>query len=623
MAAVIPLADAHNSDNSPPESESELLPQYDTLPPAHRRVGRQSTGWRILDACIEFFHPATRAPPPRINKPLFPGTILTCQTWLSDKLSRFSSTPWLILTFFFVLWIVVTLIQVHFSIYAAEADGEAPEKLTCTASLWSASGCGLNGVYCAPFSNRTYTFRCPASCLQVVTLDKALVGQNIAYHERIVVGGQPNYRGDSWLCTAAEHAGVIDDVVGGCFNVHLTGSVASYPSVSQNGISSLAFDSPFPLSYTISECQTERYCQDFSLASFFVSFIFAIMLLFCRLSNTAFYFSLIILGYWTVVFFSFDAVRFDDRFFSDAFANFLPLVAVCYIVYEYIIKSTLPDVNSYSFDMLIFYLVPFFFAVNNVAWSSQFPDVTLTGSVFDDPATVVMLFIQILIIGFFAVYLAYYQRKLQRLPKLISGYGIFFVLFFMLPLALPLLTHLHHYMISLLLLPLSTEVQTRPALAVQSFFLGWFIQGVGRWSFASPLEVASQQQAGDIAGTSVPSWDGLNITGWKNDRYISWLYTLDDIDYRDITTTVADKAKIDAYSLRMNDVEIYRSTSASYNVSTAALFDVPSLVQNGNLTVPFYFRVAAVQNGRTLDYSKPLKVYLNGSVVFFNGTWVP
>lgn len=91
----------------------------------------------------------------------------------------------------------------------------ADSFVTCTSTYWSQDdGCGLDGVNCAPFTNVTFDFRCPAQCTSVILLNPRAVGAELVDFVPLVVGGGSSgnvsfpgsYRGDSFICAAAVHA---------------------------------------------------------------------------------------------------------------------------------------------------------------------------------------------------------------------------------------------------------------------------------------------------------------------------------------------------------------------------------------------------------------------------------
>ncbi|KAK3078809.1 hypothetical protein LTS18_006569, partial [Coniosporium uncinatum] len=135
------------------------------------------------------------------------------------------------------------------------------------------NGCGINGDSCRPFDNSTFTFRCPASCLKTFQMEPYAVGDQIVNYRPIVVGGPTNisdlqgstqYRGDSFICGSAIHAGFVSNDAGGCAVLKLTGQKSKFPSTKSHGIESIGFDSYFPQSFsfvpgTASECRDLRW----------------------------------------------------------------------------------------------------------------------------------------------------------------------------------------------------------------------------------------------------------------------------------------------------------------------------------------------------------------------------
>jgi hypothetical protein len=57
------------------------------------------------------------------------------------------------------------------------------------------------------------------------------------------------YRGDSRICVAATHAGVVSSLGGGCARMRLRGPATGFAASAQNALRSLPFDSWFPQRY--------------------------------------------------------------------------------------------------------------------------------------------------------------------------------------------------------------------------------------------------------------------------------------------------------------------------------------------------------------------------------------
>jgi hypothetical protein len=92
-----------------------------------------------------------------------------------------------------------------------------------------------------------------------MVLEPYMVGDQEVNYRNLVVGDSPIsvanpdskgfYRGDSFVCPAAIHAGVIDNESGGCGILQRTGLQSNFPGVERHGISSIGFASNFPLSF--------------------------------------------------------------------------------------------------------------------------------------------------------------------------------------------------------------------------------------------------------------------------------------------------------------------------------------------------------------------------------------
>src|SRR5436189_5105715 len=123
-----------------------------------------------------------------------------------------------------------------------------------TLSRTNSTNCGLDGDRCRPFDNSSFAFYCPADCGGVKVLETHFIGAQEINYRNLVIGGPTNvehdessiYRGDSFICPAAIHAGITNDRNGGCGILSRIGEQSNYPNVDRNGISSVGFPSNFP-----------------------------------------------------------------------------------------------------------------------------------------------------------------------------------------------------------------------------------------------------------------------------------------------------------------------------------------------------------------------------------------
>ncbi|KAK3290737.1 LCCL domain-containing protein [Chaetomium fimeti] len=194
--------------------------------------------------------------PPKIHtiNPIFPSVQEIPIRWLKKTLPRRWQRVTL-LVLFLLAWATSLAVPLILSKgTATDASGAAIRHVDCVDTLWKRNNeCGLDGDNCRPFSNTSFAFRCPADCASVRVLNPHHVGSQDVNFRPLVIGGGGDgpYRGDSFICGAAIHAGVIGDSTGGCGVATLVGEYYQYFSSSQHNIESIPFDSYFPLSFTI------------------------------------------------------------------------------------------------------------------------------------------------------------------------------------------------------------------------------------------------------------------------------------------------------------------------------------------------------------------------------------
>lgn len=120
-------------------------------------------------------------------------------------LTRPFTRPWLLLVL-----VAAYIISYAFFTRAQSFLTPADSFVGCTSTFWLANnGCGADGQLCAPFSNSSFDFRCPAQCDSVILQNPRTVGdEQVAFVPLIVGGGDSNhtYRGDSFICAAAVQA---------------------------------------------------------------------------------------------------------------------------------------------------------------------------------------------------------------------------------------------------------------------------------------------------------------------------------------------------------------------------------------------------------------------------------
>ncbi|KXS13055.1 hypothetical protein M427DRAFT_45964 [Gonapodya prolifera JEL478] len=514
-------------------------------------------------------------------------------TFLALPLTRRSIT----LTLLSLLSLALFAVLVHTDSYATTTVPGPPQRIGCVDSFWSIlpDGCGVDGSACAPFGGFSLPVRCQPLCSTVQTLEVQWHGAHPFYLEPVLLGTDV-YRADSWICAAAIHAGFATDLSGGCFVVEVIGEWDNFTASARNGIKSYGFDSAFPMSYRLVPCDSASSCSDLSwVAPLLVLGLCALGAL-LGVPTWYFFFSAFVLGYWTVVYFDYTSPRANLDFIVQSLGTFLPAMASGYVAWQFFIKRTLPsDASKWAVDLVLFWIIP--------------------------------MLVGIAIILVFIGHLFYHQRRMGKVPVLILYAFCVLLVYLLLPfLFTDLYLHLHHYQLSFLLLPTTTGVQTRTAMTFQSFLIGWFLEGVGRWGFEAPVETAAKYYGVAARGTVTPFWGSFNNFSAAGNWTVQWGWTATDVNgsSRNFTSLVGlnssdlSFAGVSAYSLVLNDVEVYRGPFSNWTAVPVVdnPINITQLYNNGmGKDRAVYFRLAGVDaSGTSLDYTPPLRVLLNGTV---------
>ncbi|CAD0020687.1 unnamed protein product [Aureobasidium pullulans] len=425
------------------------------------------------------------------------------------KMQRF----WLLFVFY-ICWILSFALILHKSSFAADVqDYGSPVRLGCTARYWNdGNGCGINGDQCRPFSNASLPFRCPAGCIKTQVLFPHAVGDQEVVYKPLVVGGPTNksdpisstvYRGDSFICGSAIHAGFIKSEQGGCGVLKLTGDRHFFPSVKQHGIDSIGFESYFPQSFQFVE-GTQSQCKDLRWPLLAVSVFFTAMLSIFTTSPAVFFWSIFV-GLFFQTGLASDPPNLTDYYslISTALGRFLPAAFVMAIIYRYAVRYSLTGLTA-QFEKTILWLgAAWVGALNNYTFD-RIPIQRLTPhDIKAQPGAIPALISIVLIIFFIALGQAYAFRVEGRMPRYLVVYGLF-VGGILLLVAVPGMSlRIHHYILAILLLP-GTSFQNRPSLLYQGLLCGLFINGIARWGFDSILQTPGELLSDAPQNTMLP-----------------------------------------------------------------------------------------------------------------------
>ena len=465
---------------------------------------------------------------------------------------------------------------------------------------------------CRPFHNVSYAFRCPANCGSVQVLEPYTIGDQVIDYQSLVIGGHVDnrtafkylYRGDSFICGAAIHAGLIRDAEGGAAVVKLIGEQSNFPTSSENGIQSLDFIPRFPLSFTFEDAGSSggslRSCKDPRwIVLLLTIWCQAFISMFSRSAST--FFATILISAYFCVSLAADAPEPSSYYkvISLALRGFLPAAFVGYFIYRFCVKRTLDNFNA-PMERTLLWLGPFWLgALNNLTFD-KLPIQRLTPHDLSAQPGAILVFIIILLIIFLIAIGQIYALRLEgRLPRYLLLYLAIGLLILLLAAAPNMHLRLHHYIIALIFLP-GTALQTRPSMIYQGLLVGLFVNGIARWGFDSVLQVPADLFATDPSGL-VPHVRSPEVVG----RNISFAWD-----------ALGASTGYDSVSVLVNDVERYRGYE-DHDEATGFAW-----TRDEGVDEPTFFRFGFVKYGR-VGAESVVGRYSNPGTWLSNGTWIP
>lgn len=543
----------------------------------------------------------------------------------------------LLLALFLVAWTVAFALPLVMNTGnsgpTAIIDGQRTpvQVLRCIDTFWVRDNlCGVDGLDCGPFEGGAFAFRCPANCAGVQVLNPRWVGSEMVLYRSLVVGGGEGgdgngtadlggltsgfYRGDSFICAAAIHAGLVSDHAGGCGVVARTGRRTAFPPSTRAGIASVGFDSYFPLSFAFLssdaaavECGAVHDPRQTLLA---VDIIFTSVLALATASPALFFFLTFVDVFFHVALVSepppvnAGPATLLPALFEVCVGRLLPALFIAVAMYKFAVRKTLGGFRAQIEKMVLWLGACWVGALTN--YTLDFiPLQRLTGHDLEQqPGAKVALSFLVVIIFVLACLQAYFFWLEARLRRYLALYGLF-ILAILVSLALPGLNlRIHHYILALLLLP-GTSLQTRPSLLLQGVLVGLFINGVARWGFAPVLQTPESLMGDALIGSVRPivadpiislAADAATVAS-----NITFAWTAPPPD-------AAAALGITGISVLVNDVERYRR-----------FFPRPSdwnTTFTWSRTEPLneYFRFAYLAGASSLDYTNP-------GTWSANGTW--
>lgn len=535
-------------------------------------------------------------------KALFPA-VQHAPIWLLDRcVPKTKYKAWLYMGYV-VIWILTFCLVMRQGLISSEvAEYGVPSDISCGTTYWmSGNQCGLDGSACRPFSGSGFAFKCPANCASYRVLNPRAVGTSEVVYQPLIVGGPTDggnisaarYRGDSFICGSAIHAGIITNGGGGCGVVKLDGQHTGFPASPRNGIASIGFDSYFPLSFSFPagfECSS----KDVRWPLLAVSVTFTAVLSLFTTSAPLFFFSVFIGIFWQVGMAS-DAPSHTSiaGLFSNILGKFLPAMFCAWVMYDKMgVKRTLRGLNAQVEKTVLWLGGCWVGALTNYTFDFIPIQRLNAHDLQQQPGAKAALAIIIIVLVVVMVSQIWYFRQEGRLVKLMKLY-LLFIVGIVICLVLPDLSlRIHHYILALLLLP-GTSMQTRPSLLYQGILMGLFINGIARWGFDSVLQTSTALQGDGQFESPLPNIlapvIALNAPLWN--VTFNW--------------GPAPGPEFDGISILVNDVERFRSYFGDEDAKSSFTW-----TRNNNLNVDEYFRFGYMDGSSSWDYSKA-------------GTWTP
>lgn len=598
-----------SSDNTPVPTPRFMQDEgswkrWKWVPYSVRRFGKAVVNWGRGPQTPKVFQIA----------PLFPA-VQHAPLWLMDRFLPKKKQRAGLYAFYVSLWVVIFAIVM----WRGQASSEIPiwgrpSTISCSTVYWSRNNdCGLDGMNCRPFNGTGFAFRCPANCASVQVLNPRAVGAQEVVYKPLVIGGPPDaandqnsvYRGDSFLCGSAIHAGVVSNQNGGCGVVELVGTQQNYVSSSRNGIDSIGFDSYFPKSFTFQQ-DIQCTAKDVRWPLLAITVVFTAFLSLFTASPGVFYFSTFIALFWEVGMAS-DPPSYSTvpALFSDILGKFLPAMFCAWVFYDKVgVRRTLDGLTAQVEKTVLWLGGCWVGALSNYTFDF-IPIQRLTGHDLEQqPGAKAALAVIVIVLFVILVSQVWFFQQEGRLVRFLKLYALF-VVGVVVCLVLPNLSlRIHHYVIALLFLP-ATGIQTRPSLLYQGILIGLFINGIARWGFDPVLQTSSALQGDAQLGSLLPTLlaPAINITGNIASITFSW--------------EAPPSPQYDAISVLVNDVERFRgffgdegfsnefvwtrdnsttSSSSSNNNSNNS-----SSVSSG---IDEYFRFAFMDGTDVYDYTK-------------------
>ncbi|KAF4974654.1 hypothetical protein FZEAL_8472 [Fusarium zealandicum] len=599
---------AHDAGHPDAPLETRSALEVDDSDPPTPRFIQDENSWkrwswvpysvrRVARAIAKWSHGPTN-PQPHHIKPFFP-VVQEYPLWLVDRfLPQRKHRVWLVFSYLAIWTVTFALVKRQDTLASDIQEWGTPQTIGCGLTYWGAGNeCGLDGNECRPFNGSGFPFKCTANCESYHVLNPRAVGDQEVIYRSMVVGGPSQggsgeaiYRGDSFVCGAAIHAGVISNANGGCGVVELVGRDEKYEASEHHGIKSVGFDSYFPLSFRFVQ-GVECTSSDMRWELLGVSAVFTGVLSLFTTSPALFFFPVFTGIFWTVGMALNPPPAFTvAALFANLIGKFLPAMFCGWVMFDRMgVRRTLSGLTAQIEKTILWLGACWVGAMENYTLSF-IPIQRLNKHDLDQqPGARAALAMIIILLFVLISSQIWFFRQEGRLLKYLKLYALF-IGAILISLTIPSLSlRLHHYILALLLLP-GTSMQTRPVLLYQGLLVGLFISGIARWGFDPVLQTSEDLQGDQQLGSRLPDIPRpvINLANGTDSA-------------SNITFTWEEPPDVgyDGISILVNDVERFRSY-----FDDADQLDEFVWIRNTTLDMPEYFRFAFMEGSSSGDYTK-------------------
>ncbi|KAL3668003.1 hypothetical protein V7S43_006876 [Phytophthora oleae] len=396
----------------------------------------------------------------------------------------------------------------------------------------------------------------------------------------MAVFGSSPYRADSRICRAAAHAGVVG-LNGGCAFYRFAGAADAFYSSTANGVTTKEFLSWFPKTIEFKE-GSSTYCSDLSWWILVVGFIaVAGFGLLPRARPAVMFYLLVVWGFFYARLVGQPSSQDYAGIIINSYGEVMILLAASSLAYRTAASRTFREWKSRTLKRrfvmwTLCYVVPFHVMINmNLIGYLPWLNIDLGG--YEEAHFNAGTYVVFTLVGIMAVVLAFQLfRSIYRGGKWKKYAAMYVAVVIAVLVSWALFPstkfHFHHTMFGAFILPL-TAFPTAAAAFSQSIALGCFIQGYARWGWHSYLD-------------TIPTY--MTITVPENAPNTT------NVTSFGVTVLWEPLESVQAYSLRLNRVEVYRG------------LDTSAVISNLKPNITYFIGVAGVASWGTDGRVGPL-----------------